>query len=460
MKIIIVGAGELGQFLTSTLSNDQHDIVVVDSDIEILERLKERHEVMTVAGDGAAIKSLKQADIQNARVLIAVSGDEAANLLACKIADHFQVKTTICKMHSTDFFSEEDGFLPEDLGVGNIVIPSSECVDKILNVMDNKIIVEQILYSNPNALMSVFEVQPSSPLAGLRIKDFPDIDLLNSVRFSAILRDKQYLSPYGETIIVPGDVVYVAGPREKVNEMVAWNTPESININKVVIAGASRIGKKLAIELRKRNYSVKVIENDMREGKRLLDDLGADPQIMVIQGVPTEKEVMEEAGVGSCDAFVSALNDDEENILSCIIAKKLGAGKVITVTNKSEYINIVPALDMIDCGFSSSLVALNSILRKLGTGTGMLRTDAILHSINACLYEFKITKGAPVCEKKICDCNFPLPAVLSLVFRGDEVLPATGSLVLKADDVVAVISNPETAKHLEPMFIKKGWFNL
>ncbi len=456
MNIIILGAGELGKYLATIFSLDKHDITVIDQDDELLTRLRDRLDVMTITGNGAEIGTLKKAGIGDCELMVAVSGDQATNVLACQVASHLGVTRTICKLNSSCFFSEDDNFTASTLNIDKVVLPVEECVDKILGVLDNHIVTEKILFSDPNALMTSFEVLPSAPLAGTRIRDFPVPDLLNSVRFAAILRDHQHLIPHGDTIFVPGDQVYVAGPKEKVESMVAWNSPKDASITRVVIVGASRIGSKLAAELAGDSYEVRLIEQDEKDGKRLLDEIGAE--VMVINGDPTENEVLMEAGVDVCDAFVSALDDDEENILSCILAKRIGAKKVVTVTNKSEYIDIIPAMEMIDCGFTSSLVAVNTVLRSIGTGSGTISIDAILHRINAYLYEFKVQEGAPACGMKVDEIKFPLAAVLALVFRNGQVLAVTGNLELHKGDVVVTIANRKTFNQIEPLFRKKGFF--
>jgi trk system potassium uptake protein TrkA len=340
----------------------------------------------------------------------------------------------------------------------NVVIPAGECVQKIMNVLDNKIIVERILFSNPDAIMTAFEVLPSSPIAGARLKDIANPDLLDTVRFAAVLRDRQHIIPHGDTIIVPGDKVYVAGQREKVASMVRWNSPDNSDINRVAIAGATRIGKELARRLFDEGYNVRLIEKDFKTGAHLLDDLKAG--IMVINGDPTDKEVLVEAGVDASDAFVSALDDDEDNILSCIMAKELGAKKVVTVTNKAEYVNIIPAIDMIDSGFSSSLVAVNTVLRQLDAEAETVSVDAILNRIDAYVFEFKVHSGSQVCGKCINEIKFPLSTVLAVVFRKGNVISAAGNLRLEENDTVATVTTYDKLKALEPLFEKKGLLNL
>jgi trk system potassium uptake protein TrkA len=176
--------------------------------------------------------------------------------------------------------------------------------------------------------------------------------------------------------------------------------------------------------------------------------------VMVIVGDPNEADVLEEAGISFCDAFVSAVDDDEDNILSCVLAKRQGAKKVIAITNKSEYINIVPSMSAIDCSFSTRLVASNAVLRNPISGT--LGVHAILHRIHAYLLEFKVTDQSPCRDRKVSECKCPPFTVLAMIFRSGEVVVATGNTVIREDDIVIALAMPETARQLEPLFVKKG----
>jgi len=420
--------------------------------------LKEHLDIMTVPGNGANIECLKKAGIKDTDILIAVSGDESANVLACQLASHMNIQNTVCRLDSVNFFSEEDNLNAKALNLHNIVIPAEECARKIFHVLSNKIVMEKILFSNQNAVMTAFEALPSSPITGARIKDISNTELMDTVRFAAILRDRKHITPHGDTIIVPGDKVYVAGRKSEVESVIKWNSPENSSISKVTIAGATRVGRNLTAKLYEAGYEVRIIEKDFAKGARLLDELKAG--IMVINGDATDREVMIEAGVDSTDAFVSALDDDEDNILCAIMAKEMGARKVVTVTNKAEYANIIPAINMIDSGFSSSLVAVNTVLRQIQVKTETVSIEAILNRINACIFEFKVNKGSIVCNKRIDEIKFPLSTTLALVFRDNKVISATGALRFEEGDIATTVTSSDNVKALEPLFAKKGLLNL
>ncbi len=449
MKIIILGAGELGRLLAERLCDGTNDVTVVDTSSSGFERLREKLDLMVVEGRAADVEVLKQAGIRNADIVLAVSGDEAANIIACQLAAFFGVKKTICRLYSFHSFSPKDNISPALFGIWRAFSSPDECVRKIREVLPNRAVLEKIRFSSPSASMEIINISPSSLLAGTRVKDIPANSSLSTVRFAALVRGQQFLFPHGDTIIVPGDKVYIAGQRDSVSSFVDWAAgSEKADNMRVIISGASNVGQQLARQLLSEGFDVRVIESDSGKGARLLDTL--PPGSMVLSGETTDEGVMLEAGIDQCDAFISTEDDDENSILSCILAKRLGAKKVIAVTHKPEYIAIVPTMEVIDCAFNSTLVSVNTIFRLMESGT--FRIDAKLQRFHAHLTEFKVTQRSPLVGKALVDCGLPPSAVLAMLFRGLEVISPMGSTVFQAGDTLVAIVTPESARELEPFF--------
>lgn len=454
MNIVIAGAGELGQLLAVKLTANAHDVVLIDSSFETLAHINEALDVKLVEGSCIDLNILLAANIENADVLLAVSGDSAANILSCQLASRLGVPKTICRLNSSSFFSEKHNITPESFGIWKYVSPADECVRKILAVLEDRYLLEEIRFSNPDAVMKVFEVTPSSLLSGTRIKDIPMAPgMLDAIRFAAIVREKRLLVPHGDTLFVPGDKVYIAGTSKQVQDFIRWISSDAPapHHSRVIIAGATNIARMLVQALGPLGYDIRFVERNRHAGEKLLDEFPAS--VIVIHGNPTDEEVLQEAGVEACDNFISTAQDDEDNILSCVIAKRLGAKKTISVTSKPEYIRIVPAMDMIDCGISSTLVAVNTVLRLLETGT--MRVDAQLQMVHAQLTEFRVSNSSPLCGRPLSSCKLPASTLFALLFRNNEVIPPSGGTILNPGDVVVAIVTPESEKELEPLFPKR-----
>lgn len=427
-------------------------MAVVDESAELLARIRERLDLLTVQGDCANASVLRRANIGRAELVIAASGSDASNVLACRIAKSSGACRTICRLSSGNFFGDSAQIDPASLGIDHVILPQDACVDRIFGVLDQQHLVERILFTPPQAEMSALRIPPGSPLAGARLNAFPKPELLQHIRFSAIVRDQHLITPTGDTVFLVGDEVYVAGTREGVKEILHFNETAPRPSSMVIVVGTTKLARILINRLVTAGRTVRVIEEDPVRCNQMLDEMGE--KILVINGTPTEAEVLEEAEVHDCGAFISVLRSDEQNILGCILAKRQGAGKVITVTNKPEYMDIVPAMQPIDCGFSPRLVAVNSVLNLLGSHTA--RVHAILHRVNACVYEFDVQHGSSVFGHRIADCANTPPAIFSLVMRDSETLAATGDVVLQENDRVAVISTPNNEKRLERMFARRG----
>ncbi|HJO94609.1 MAG TPA: Trk system potassium transporter TrkA [Victivallales bacterium] len=456
MNIIILGAGEVGKQLTFTLSNKDNNIVVVDSSMKLLNRLKDKLDIMTVYGDCSNFNILKMAGISTCNILIATTGSDASNILACLVAKHYKVNKTVCRLSSQSYFSDEDYYNPSSLGIDNLIFPTDECVDRIIGVLDHNIVAERIIFKQTDAQITAVKIPRSSPVEGIKIHDFPNKELLPKIRFSALVRDQKVIIPHGSISFFTGDEVYVAGSKSSVNRFIDIVGPNSVSIDNVIIVGATNVGQILASKLVRIGYRVKLIEKDQKKGEKLLSELGE--RVMVIHGDPTESEVLFEAGIDACDAFISTSDDDEENILTCILAKKKGAGKVITITNKEEYVDIVPGIGAIDCGFSPRLVAVNSVLNLLGTETA--KVHAILQRTSGYVYELYVTSSSPICGKKISHYEGFPSVILSLVFRDGKMMPATGDFVLKEGDQVAAVTTAQNIKQFESLFKKKRVFRI
>jgi trk system potassium uptake protein TrkA len=452
MKIAIMGAGTLGKSLANTFCNDKHDVLVIDTSMEVLERLKDKYDVMTLCGNGATVEVLQKASISDIELFIAVSGNDTYNIHACRIAKHFKVKYTVCRLITEKYFDKDSGLTHQKVGIDHIVLPEEACINKIYDVLDNLQTLETIHFSNPDALVTALRIFDDSPIIKMKLKDFPEKDLIKSIRFAAVLRKGNMISPKGDTVLKKNDELYIAGHKDNVKNMLKWLGKEELNIKKIVIAGDSLIAVGLAKKLVGNGYSVKMIIKNYKDAEAFLDK--ANLNIMLVCGDANDSDILEEAGVDACDAFVAVQDDDEDNILSCILAKRMGAAKVVTLTTKSEYSRILPSIKNIDCGFSKWLIAVNSVLCYFST-INKAHTNAILHGTDSYISEYEVQQNSPVCDKCIGECRFPESTVLSMIFRNGEVLSPAGDLVLRPGDLATLIVNTNEEHTIGQLFKRK-----
>ncbi len=448
MKIIIIGAGELGRLLAKALCFQRHNVVVIDSDHKELDRLGDHLDVLRIEGSCTNVNTLKKAGVEQADAILSVSGDEAANILSCQLAARFGVQQTICRLFRSGSISEADGISPETFGIRHVFSAPEACVRKFMGVLAHPMILEMIQFGHPDACMAIMQISGTSPLLGVRLRDITAGNLLDHIRIAAVLHGNQFLIPHGDTILGKGDKIYIAGRKNDVQNFISWVSPEQNRHGRVIIAGAGDTGLLLAKTAFEQGYDVRLIEPDKRAAENALNEVPSG--VMLLNGDPTEEDLLTESGIGTADAFASTAEDDENNILSCIIAKRLGVKKVAALTHKPEYIRIVPAMDLIDCGFSATLIAANTVLRLLGGGT--LRLDANLLNYGARFAEYRLTKHSPLAGKTLLACALPPSIVFALVFRKNDVITPSGQTVLQIGDIVVSVVTKETAKILSSLF--------
>ncbi len=455
MKIVIVGAGTLGTFLVSTFCHDNHDVVVIDKSATTIQRLKDKQDVMALTGSGASVKVLNEAGIEDAEIFIAASSNDTVNIHACSIAKGFGVPKTICRLSNRDYFSRDERFSPTRCGIDHIVVPHDDCVENIMNIIGRQELIEKITFPIPQASITAIKVFQNSRLNGVKLREFPEPELLRSIRFSAIIRKGRFLVPHGDTIIMVDDELYIAGREDDINRLLDWASPTTGDNELIVIAGGSAIGAALARQLADAGYEVRLIDADFDNCETILNELNT--KMMVINGDSNDKDVLLEAGTNRCDIFIATQDDDENNILSCILAKRMGAKKVITMTGKEEYIDIIPTMKTIDSGFSRRLVATNSILRSISMNS--IHTDALIHRANAYVSEFEVHAKSVVANKKIDECNCSKSTILSLIFRDGKIVTPAGDLILLPGDFVVAIATPAIVNELEALFKPRGFFS-
>ncbi|MBP5639688.1 MAG: NAD-binding protein [Victivallales bacterium] len=448
MKIIIIGVGELGQLLATRLSEAEHDVVIIDTEVDEFEHVRDKLDVMTLVGDANSISVMKRAGIDTADMLVAVSGNQAVNMLACQLASHLGVKRSICRLYSTDVFSEEDGITPGFFGIGKSFSSPAECAKLVMDVLRHQVVLEQMEFSNKDATMVTVQVPNESPLRGERIQSIPDVELRDNIRFAALVRDNQLKYPHGDTQFLAGDRYYVAGRRDYIDRFLESLAPEKDH-PLVVIGGATLLASVVAKDALVSGMTVRIIEPDKLHADKFLDIM--PPEVKVIVGSSTDEDILREAGADRCDVYVNTELNDENTILSCIIAKRMGASKVVAITHKTEYISIVPELNVIDCAFNSTQVSVNTVFRLMNEG--VLRVDSRLESYRAYLTEFRIQEKSRLIGKEIREAKLPKDAILVMVFRGNEVIAPTGLTKLQKDDVVVAIVTLETEELLKPYFV-------
>ncbi|MEW6413729.1 MAG: Trk system potassium transporter TrkA [Pseudomonadota bacterium] len=450
MKIIILGAGQVGANLAASLVAENNDITVVDLDTARLSLLQDRFDLRTVRGHAAHPSTLKKAGADDADMLVAVTQSDETNLVACRLAAAlFNIPTRIARIRSNDFLESAGGFLAENFGVDHVISPEQEVTETLRRLIEHPEALQVLEFAEGRLRLVAVRAYHGGPLVGHELQDLrrhmPDID----ARVAAIYRRDRGIVPQGITVIEPGDEVFFLARREDIPAVMRELRRMERPVKRVMIAGGGNIGKRLAARL-ERDYDVKLIDHNKATCAQLAEQLH---RTLVLQGDATDEDLLEQENIEAIDVFCALTNDDEDNIMSALLAKRMGAQRVIALINRSAYVNLVQGGE-IDIAISPAQATVSPLLSKIRRGD-----MAAVHSLRrgaAEVLEIVVhgdLKTSKVVGRRIGDVALPEGAAIAAIIRGEDVLIAHHDTLIEAEDHLIVFAlNKRIIPKVEKLF--------
>lgn len=446
MRVIIVGAGEVGFHLAERLSLESQDVVLVDTDPDRAERASELLDVMTVVGNGASIPILEKAGIRGARMLLAVTSKDEVNLVSCLAATRMGVDYTIARISNPDYYARGSVLSRERLGIDLMINPEREAAKETFQLLQSAAATDVANFAHGQVQLVGLRVKEGAMVAGksvarlaAELKDFHFV-------LAAIVHGDETIIPVGSSRIEAGDHIYVLSPTTEVPSIPPLAGYEPFDLKRVMIAGGSSEGLFLAKLLERHGIECTILDNDRRRCLELAELL---PKSLVLYGDATDTELLEMEGVGGLDGYVAATSHDETNLLSALVAKSVGARKVVSLIEKFDYLPLVPKVGL-DAAVSPRMSAVNAILRYVRRGRVM--TVATLKGIDAEAIEFKVAKDAPIANQRLSDLPFPPGGIIGTIIRDDNFLIPRGDDIVLPGDEVIVFALPEALPEIEKFF--------
>ena len=452
MKAIIIGAGEVGFHTARVLTAERdNDVVLIDQSEAVCRRAQEQLDLIALQGSGASPTLLKKAGIEGAGLLIAVTNSDEINVLACAIAAKFRVRTKVARVSSPEYFEDEGSLRPEDLKIDLLINPEQLCAQefyRLLNTPETREIVE---FEDGKVRLVAFRVKSPNPFQGKSMIRLGVEGLVSNLRFTGIKRkDGTTVVPKGNDIIHEGDEVFAIGSREAI-AILLERSGVSLDekLNRVIIAGAGRIGIYLAKTLERDGTSVKLIEDDREKAEIASRTL---KRTTVLHGDYLQPGFLEEAGVEGVDGFVSVTGDDENDIMACVTAKQNGAARVLALVQQPRYLPILAAIPTLDSAVSRHLTAVGSILSLVRRGH--IVSVASLREIDAEVIDIVAEANSKIVRKDLVSLGrkFPHDALIGAIVRRDKVLVPTGNSVIQVGDRVIIFSMPHAIPSIENLF--------
>ena len=365
MQIIILGAGQVGSGMARSLSAEDFDITVVDTDSERLRALQEKLDIRTVLGHAAHPETLIRAGIEDADLLIALTNSDETNMIACQVAySLFNTPTKVARVRAADYLAHPELFQRDSTPIDVLISPEGLVTDHIQRLIDYPGALQVLDFADGRAQLVGTRAFHDGPLVGHELRALREKLPRNvDARVAAIFRNDDPIIPEGDTVIEVDDIVFFLAARDDIPVVMRELRRMSEPGNRILLAGGGNIGASLARRL-ERSHHVKLIERDPVRAGRIAEDLDT---AIVLVGDCADEDLLHEEGIDETDVYCALTNDDEANILSSMLAKRMGADKVITLINRPAYVDLVES-DRIDVAVSPQQITIGALLTHIRKG--------------------------------------------------------------------------------------------
>ena len=433
MKIVILGAGQVGTSVAENLVNEANDITIVDTDQQKLVELQSRLDLRAVDGNCAHPSVLERAGTEDADLVLAVTDSDEVNMAACQIAyTLFHTPTKIARIRSLDYLSHPEIFAQDAIPVDVIISPEQIVTDYIRRLIEFPSALQVLDFAGGLVQLVAVQAYYGGPLVGHELKDLrkhlPKID----TRVAAIYRRDRPIIPTGTTVIEADDEVFFIAARKNLRAVMSELRRLDNPVKRVMLVGGGNIGRRLAKTLEESKYSVKLIDHNPERTRQVAEELH---HTIVLNGDAADEDLLVQEGIEGMDVFCALTNDDEANILSAMLAKRLGARKVMSLINRAAYVDLTQNVGNIDIAISPQHATIGSLLAHVRRGDVVavhsLRKGAA-EAIEAVAHGDRAT--SKVVGRAIEDIQLPHGATIGAVVRGDEVIVAHHDTVIEAND--------------------------
>ncbi len=466
MKIVILGAGRVGESVAESLVSEKNDITVIDSDPQRLRQLQDRLDLRGVVGNGIQPSVLREAGIEDTDMLIACAPLDETNLVACKVAhDLFNVPTTIARVRSPEFENGSALMAKSGFSVDQVICPENSVTTYIRKLIEYPEALQVLEFAHGLVSLIAVRAVAGGPLVQHSLAEIPNLVPGVDMRIVAIYRQDNAVPVLeGSTRIEPGDEVFVLSATEHIRTVLGALRKMDRPVKRLMIAGGGKVGLRLAREL-DGQYQVKIIEPVQTRCEYLSTQLSSD--VLVLHGDSTDEELLTEENVHDMDLFLALTSDDEDNIMSCLLAKRLGARRVLAVINRKAYADLVQGTT-IDIAISPSQAVIGELLAFVRRGD----VEAV-HSLRRGAAEAleAIVRGdhktCKLAGRRIEEVKLPKGAMVGAIVRGlhrldgseagedakpEVIIAHHDTLVMTNDHVIIFVPRKRMVREIEKLF--------
>ena len=451
MKIVIVGAGEVGSHLAKMLGHEGGDVTVIDSDAARIAHLRSVADAATIVGNPSSIEVLKSAGVQKADLFVAVFpfATQEMNIVCAILAKNLGAKKVTARINDENFLNPENKILFKDMGIELLFYPEKIAAEEIVDQLRHSGSSEYMDFAHGKLQIAVFKIEEDSQLLDLKLGEFVAKvgDAAENFRIIAISRDEQTLIPKFDTKFLYHDLVFTISRREGIPTLLHLFGKSNVEVDKVMILGGSQTGELVAKALCGQVSEIKLIEKDKARCVELSEKL--DDKIQVVNGDGRNTDFLLEESIKDYDAFVAVTDNDEANILACVVAKRFGIEKTVAEVENIEYIHLAEEMG-VDTVINKKLITAGRIFRF--TLSGKARFVKYMSGTNAEILEYTVAPDSAITRAPLKDLGFPVNAIVGGVIRGSESFIAVGDTQIEPYDRVAVFALPESVKEVDRFF--------
>ncbi len=442
MRVIIVGAGEVGFQIAKFLSAEGVDVVVIDRSKEKLKRLSEELDVAVIEGEGGSPSALKEAGVEDADILLAVTDMDETNMIACLVAKvMFQIPRSVARIRNLEYIGNRA--LLQSLSINPAISPEVEAAKAIIRLLEVPFAADVEDFEDGRVKVIGFRIPSDSEMLGRTLKELNLTD--PKVIIGAIKRGERIIIPSGNDIIRRDDIIFLAVKVEDIEAVCKRIGGVAMSVNRIMLAGGGRIGYYVAKTMEARDVSVKVIEKSAERCKFLINSL---QKSVILHGDGSDQKLLEEENIRDMDVFVAISNNEEVNIMSSLLAKRLGVKKVITIVNRTDYLPLADSLG-IDAVLSPRLITASTILKYVRAGNIISLTTVA--EGKAEIMEAEARSGSILIGKTLHEVELPKRTLIGAIIRDKGVIIPSGSDRILNNDKLIVFTLKDSIKQVEKL---------
>ena len=450
MKIIILGAGQVGRSVAQNLVNEATDITIVDNNPELAESLTDELDISTIVGNASHPSILQRAGADDADMIVAVTNSDETNMIACQVASTlFQTPTKIARVRATDYLAHGELFHPKHINVDHVISPEQLVTENIRNLIEYPGALQVLEFADGRLRLVSIIVSADSPLAHQELKKLHEHLPGIQTRVAAIFRKGEAILPKGSTVVEADDELFFIATRQDLRKMINELQSSQRRSRRIILAGGGNIGYNLARQLEK-DYYVKLIEFNGPRAHKIAESLD---KTIVLHGDASDKDLLQSENIANVDIFCAVTNNDQANILSAMLAKHLGAKKNLAIVNRASYLDVV-SNGLIDVVVNPQQTTIGTILAHVRRGD-IVKVHSLRHgaaeAIEAIAHGDK--NSSQVVGRTIEDIDLPKGVSIGAIVRGDQVLmPHHDTLIESNDHVILFVTDKSLIPQVDRIF--------